>query len=466
MKQKHIQHLYRRIGFGILPDELNKLSKLKKKTIVNSLFKASKIVTPLELDTTKLKSLMQTSYAVRKENQSEFQKLKKDIKIISKESSKKLNEAWIERLANPTELLREKMTLFWANHFVCKDNNYVYVQKYHNTLRKHALGNFKDFVIAISKQAAMTKYLNTKQNKKQKPNENFARELMELFTLGVGNYTEQDIKESAKAFTGYSHNIQGDFVFRKRIHHDGVKTFFGKSGNFKGEDIIDIILEKKQCARYICEKIYRYFVNDTISKSHVEAMTNVFYKDYNIENLMHFICLSDWFYNEENIGTKIKSPVEFLVGMKTLVSHKFENPKQLIYMQRLLGQVLLDPPNVAGWKGGKSWIDSNTITLRLKLPSLLLNNAYISKTKHGKNDQNIESKKQLFKKNYSKRFKIESNWNYFNNHFKNVKINDLENHVLACSISPNAKAYLQTLEKISKKEYCIQLMSLPEYQMC
>ena len=200
-----------------------------------------------------------------------------------------MNVAWIDRLAKPKELLCEKMTLFWANHFVCEDNNYVYSQQFHNVLRKHTLGNFKGFVIAISKEAAMTKYLNTKQNRKQKPNENFARELMELFTLGVGNYTEDDIKESARVFTGYNHNLQGNFVFRKRVHDEGVKTFFGKSGNFNGDDII---LENKQCAKYICGKVYRYFVNDIIDENHVNDLANVFYKDYDIEKLVRYMMLS------------------------------------------------------------------------------------------------------------------------------------------------------------------------------
>ncbi len=459
MKQKHIQHLYRRLGFGILPEDLKKLSKKSKKEVVYDLFDASKKVTPLEQDTSELKKIIGDSYQITKENRREIQKL-------SRKLTPKLNVAWIERLSNPTELVREKMTLFWANHFVCEDNNYLYTQKYHNTLRKHALGNFRDFVIAISKEAAMTKYLNTKQNKKQKPNENFARELMELFTLGVGNYTEQDIKEGAKAFTGYGHTLQGDFLFRRRLHDYGEKTFFGRSGNFNGEDIIDIILEERHCAKYICEKVYRYFVNDIINKVHVEEMTNVFYKDYNIDKLMRFVCNSTWFYEDENVGSKIKSPIELLVGIKTLVPVTFNNQKQLGRLQRLLGQVLLDPPNVAGWKGGQNWIDSNTITMRLKLPSLLLNNAYISKTKVGQKDEKLEQKKEHFKKNYGKKIKVESNWEYFNKHFKRIPVDELPSYILACQISPLAETYLDSLEKVSKQEYCIQLMSLPEYQMC
>lgn len=459
MKKNYIHHLYWRVGFGILPNQLKTLSKKSKNAIVDNLISQSKDAKPLKLDTSELDALMTGSIEKTRENIKQIQR-------ISKKKSIELNVAWIERLSNSNALLHEKMTLFWANHFVCKDNNYIYTQKFHNTLRQYALGNFRDFVVAISKEAAMTKYLNTKQNRKQKPNENFARELMELFTLGIGNYSEEDIKESAKAFTGYSHNLQGDFVLRYFQHDNSNKTFFGKTGNFTGEDIINIILEQKQCAHFICQKIYRHFVNDVINERHIENMTNVFYADYDIENLMRYVMLSEWFYDDKNIGTKIKSPVELLAGIKTYVPLHFNDSKQLLYIQKLLGQILLNPPNVAGWKEGKNWIDSNTIVMRLKLPSLLLNNAYISIAEKVSADQAIELKKQAFKNKFGKRFKTETDWAYFNNQFKNVDINDLQNHLLACSISQNTDEYLKSLSKTSKQEYCIQIMSLPEYQMC
>lgn len=458
MKDKHIQHLYWRVGFGILPLQLQALSNKKKKDVVNDLINASNKIEPLTVDTSDIEALIQDSEDKFRENRMKVQKL-------SRKKSMELNTAWIDRLSNTDHILREKMTLFWANHFVCKDNNFIYAQKFHNTLRKHALGNFKDFVVAVSQEAAMTKYLNTKQNKKQKPNENFARELMELFTLGVGNYTEHDIQESAKAFTGYSHNLNGDFVLRQRQHDDSQKTFFGKTGHFTGKDIINIILENKQCAIFICQKIYRYFVNENVDDSHINEMVNAFYPNYDIKNLMRFLLLSDWFYDPKNIGTKIKSPVEFLVGLKNTVPYHFKNNKRLISIQRALGQVLLDPPNVAGWKGGKNWIDSNTIVLRLKLPALLLNNAYISKTKIGENDTS-QNQKAMFKKHLGQNYQTNANWSTFNKHFKNIEINKLDTYLLSCPMNPEASSYLNTLAKVSKQEYSIQLMSLPEYQMC
>mgnify|MGYP000050063157 CR=1 FL=1 len=226
--------------------------------------------------------------------------------IVARERVKDFNYAWIDRLVKPEALLRERMTLFWANHFVCREDNSVFAEKFNNTLRQHALGNFRSFTKAISKEAAMINYLNLKQNRRQNPNENFARELMELFMLGNGHYTEKDIQESTRAFTGYSHDFFGNFVLRKRLHDYNDKTFFGRTGNFSGDDIIDIILVEKQCARFVCENIYRYFVNETIDDAHVDAMVDNFYPSYDIENLMRYVFMSDWFYDEDNIGNKIK----------------------------------------------------------------------------------------------------------------------------------------------------------------
>jgi len=461
MKKKHIKHLYWRVGFGISPSELEKLSKKNKKDIVSGLFKSSSSHTALEVDTSEIKAVFSGMMSEKLDS-----KTRMEIQKMSRQKQMELNAAWIERLSTSKEVLREKLTLFWANHFVCEDNNIVYIQNFNNTLRKYALGNFRDFVNAISKEAAMTKYLNTKQNRKHKPNENFARELMELFTLGEGQYTEQDIKESARAFTGYSHNIKGEFVFRKWAHDFEDKTFFGKTGNFSGEDIVDIILNKKQCATYICGKLYKYFVSETINKNHVNELADVFYKDYNIETVMRHMLLADWFYDAQHIGNKIKSPIEFLVGIKTVVPTEFKNRKQLIYIQRLLGQTLLDPPNVAGWKGGRNWIDSNTIVLRLKLPSMLLNSGYISKVKEGHGSVLSEEMNAKFNKTYGRWIKTDVNWDDFNKTYKNVKLNSLQEYILACDINTDTKNYLDTLQKNSKQEYCIQLMSLPEYQMC
>ena len=356
------------------------------------------------------------------------------------------------------------MTLFWSNHFVCRDVNVFHVQQYNNMLRDYALGDFGDFVKAVSKEAAMLKFLNNKQNKKQKPNENFARELMELFTLGEGNYSEDDIKESARAFTGYSHNFQGELVLRKFNHDFGVKYFFGHSGRYDGDDIIDLILEEKQCARFICRKVYKYFVNDIIDEDHVEELASVFYQDYNIEQLMRHLFLSDWFYDSKNIGTKIKSPLDFMVGLCRTVPITFHSDKDVLKIQKLLGQTLLNPPNVAGWKGGKNWIDSNSLMLRLKTASILLANAEISIREKGDFEDGFKKYSRQHRKN---RFAdVSVDWSTFESEFKNSSFDELKAHLILPEINQGTENYLESLSQNSKRSYCVQLMSLPEYQMC
>jgi uncharacterized protein (DUF1800 family) len=458
MNQREIQHLYWRAGFGILPKQLQQLIGKSRAEIVNDLFVKSAKITPLEIDIPEFKHIDFKS----------IQKNKKALKKIAKVLQDRLvdyNEAWIKRLNNPKELLRERMTLFWANHFVCRENNTFFAQQYNNTLRKHALGNFRSFTKAVSKEVAMIRYLNLQQNRKKSPNENFARELMELFTLGKGNYTEQDIKESARAFTGYSYDISGTFKFLQWTHDYDEKTFFKKIGNFKGDDIIDMILLEKQCARFICKKIYGYFVNTNINSNHLESMVDVFYPKYNIEDLMRFVFISDWFYEEENIGTKIKSPIDLMVGLNNKVPMQFKEQKHLLALQKLLGQVLLAPPNVAGWKGGTQWIDSNTILLRMRLPSILLNSAHISIKQKGQFNDRLD---KFIKKANEKQlpFQVDQDWKYFEQQFKNVSIDNLKNHLIMAHLSTKTQQFLSTLGKSSKQEHCIQIMSLPEYQMC
>ncbi|MEO1032258.1 MAG: DUF1800 domain-containing protein [Bacteroidota bacterium] len=457
MTTKELQHLYWRAGFGIQPKMLNQIP-LDRKQVVDALFEDSKTFTPIEIDLSYLNG-------IDPKDLKKFPSLAKELREKSNIRILDLGNAWIAQMIHAKELLRERMTLFWANHFVCRDRNPRYMLQYNNTLRYFALGHFGDFVKAISKEASMLKYLNGKQNRKQKPNENFARELMELFTLGEGRYSEKDIKESARAFTGYNHNFEGEFVFRGLQHDHDNKTFFDNIGRFDGDDIIDIILENRQCARYISDKVYRYFVNPVPNNSHIEAMTEVFYNDYDIENLMRFVFMSDWFYHEKNRGAKIKSPVEFLVGMAKTVPVTFERKRDIIVIQRLLGQILLDPPNVAGWKGDKAWIDANTIMVRLKLPSLLLNNAMISLKAYG--DFNDRFAAQYFKRSKGKLpFKTLPDWDSFLDDFKTIKTEELTNILIQGTVNEGTADYLKTLSTASKRDFCVQLMSLPEYQMC
>ena len=220
----------------------------------------------------------------------------------------------INRQSNP---LLEKMTLFWHGHFACESKRFDFAHRQLSIIRENALGDFKKLLKGIAKSASMILYLNNQQNRKKHPNENFARELMELFTLGRGHYTEDDVKNAARAFTGwFTNRSNGAYSFNPKQHDNGLKTFMGRQGNFTGEDIIDIILEQEQCAYFIAQKIYTFFVNPKPNDQHINELAIIFREaNYDISVLMKHILNSSWFYQKENVGIQIKSPVELMVTL-------------------------------------------------------------------------------------------------------------------------------------------------------
>ena len=237
------------------------------------------------------------------------------IREISRKHKQTLIIDWMKSMAFGPSPFRDRIALFWHGHFACRIDGVRKAHLHLDTLRHYALGSFRDLLVAVAKDPAMIDYLNTKQNRKGAPNENFARELMELFTLGRGYYTERDIKEAARAFTGWNYDFDGRFVIHKSKHDYSKKTVFGKTENFSGEEIIDLILENRQCAQFIAEKMYRYFVNPKLDKNHVQEVADVFYdSDYDIDKTVRHLFTADWFYAEVNVGVKIKSPVDLLVS--------------------------------------------------------------------------------------------------------------------------------------------------------
>ena len=239
----------------------------------------------------------------------------------------------------------------------------------------------------------------------------------------------------------------------------------GNTGNFDGDDIIDIICEQKQCARFICEKIYRYFVNPKVNERHVEELTERFYKDYDIKQMMAYIFTSDWFYSDGNVGVKIKSPMELLVGIQKIIPLRFERPKQLLYVQRIMGQVLLYPPNVSGWKQDRNWIDSNTLMFRMKLAAVLLNNEVINVDVKGEFEDDFED--YYTKEANKKRFlKISKDWSTFDSRYGRLEPHALKELLVISPIDKDTEQLLSHLDIKNNKEYCIQLMSIPEYQLC
>ncbi|RSK37146.1 DUF1800 domain-containing protein [Hymenobacter metallilatus] len=290
-----------------------------------------------------------------------------------------MNTGWLKQMATSPAQLREKLTLFWHGHFACQVRRPDAALHLNNTIRQLALGKFGELLLAVSKEPAMLQFLNNQQNRKQHPNENFAREVMELFTLGRGHYSETDVKEAARAFTGWGYDAQGAFVFRERQHDDGPKTFLGRTGNFGGEDVLKIILEQPACAEFITTKLYRFFVNDVPNPAHIGPLARAFFQSgYDVRYLLERMFSADWFYEPANVGTRIKSPVELLAGIKRTLGLQLVDDRPLIVFQKALGQTLFQPPNVAGWPGGRNWIDSSSLLYRLQLPAVLLKNAEFS----------------------------------------------------------------------------------------
>ena len=299
-----------------------------------------------------------------------------------------MSTAWMERMATGPGQLREKMALFWHGHFACRTRRPDDSLQLLNTIRAHALGKFPDLLLAVSREPAMLQFLNNQQNKKEHPNENFAREVMELFTLGRGNYTETDVKEAARAFTGWSFNGQNEFVFRERQHDSGTKTFLGHTGNLSGEQVLILIMQQPAAATFIVTKLYRFFVNDVPNPAHVELLAAAFRKShYDIADLAERLFSADWFYDPANVGVRIKSPVELIAGLRRTLNVQLDNALPLLGYQKALGQTLFMPPNVAGWPGGRNWIDSSSLLLRLQLPSILFKNAeFAVRLKDDEND--------------------------------------------------------------------------------
>ena len=283
---------------------------------------------------------------------------------------------WFRRMLHTKAPLREKMTLFWHDHFatsIQKVKLPVFMIEQNELFRRQAFGSFRDLTQAIVKDPAMLFYLDTQNSRKGKPNENFAREVMELFTLGEGNYTEQDIREAARAFTGY----QLDFMSAKVTHNrrqwdEGDKTIFGKTGPFDGKDVVNLIFEKPAAARFMAKKLWEFFVYDNPAPPAVDSLAETLRKaDYQIAPLLREIFLSREFYSESAIRYQIKCPVQFLVSM--LKQLGIDNPPAgfPINAQQQLGQVLFLPPNVAGWDWGQAWINTNTLLTRYNLAGFL-----------------------------------------------------------------------------------------------
>jgi uncharacterized protein (DUF1800 family) len=275
---------------------------------------------------------------------------------------------WANRMLTTNRPLEEKLTLFWHGHFATGENkvrDYRMMLRQNEMFRAHAAGDLRGLLVGILKDPGMLVYLDNGENIKKHPNENFGRELLELFSMGVGNYTERDVREAARAFTGWTNNVL-DFKFDADQHDSGEKTFLGATGPFNGEDIIEIILKQSATAEFVAAKLYRYFVREDVSTSVRASLGRTFRESgYQIKPLLKQIFLSKDFYSAPAYATQIKSPVQLVVSTyKKLGLRDVPTIPDFGRMTGGLGQSLFNPPNVAGWAGGRIWITPSTLLQR------------------------------------------------------------------------------------------------------
>lgn len=361
------RHLLGRTSFAATPAEVDAYSRLTREQALDRLLAGTRTraaTAPPRWVSEPFDSLRRLRNASPEERQA-FQRQRR-------EEGLELRAWWLEEMRVTATPLTEKMTLFWHNHFVSSDQKVRSPQLMYRQnllLRRHALGNFAALLHEIARDPAMVIYLDNASNRKAQPNENFAREVMELFTLGEGHYTEHDVKEAARAFTGWSVDPDtGEFLFRAPQHDGGPKTVLGRSGNLNGDDVLRVLLAHPRTAEHVVEKLWREFVSPAPDPAEVKRVAHRFRDSgYDIRVALRALLASDAFYAAQNRAALVKSPVELVVG--TLRQFQFSTGEMLPFALTVaqLGQNLFAPPNVKGWPGGEAWINSTTLLARKQL---------------------------------------------------------------------------------------------------
>jgi uncharacterized protein (DUF1800 family) len=373
-------HLLNRAGFGGTPDEIKAFCELGFDQAVQRVLDAPDDTTQfpkpawaVPQNMAEMRQEMTTMTPEdRKAKQQELQKQygQDDLDLIN---------WWLGRMRYTANPFREKMTLFWHGHFatsVAKVRDSYLMWQQNETLREHSFGNFGLMAKAISRDPAMLIWLDTRQSEKAHPNENFAREVMELFTLGIGNYTENDVQAGARAFTGYRIDPADEtFRYAPMQHDDGVKEFLGQTGPFTGDDVLDIILQQPACAQFIAKKLWTFYAYEDPSPALVNALASNFRgTNYEIRPLMNLIFRSAEFYSPDCVRQQIKSPVQWVVQTSKVLETGLARPQVTVNALRELGQIPFAPPNVKGWDGGRAWITTSTLLYRYNMANFALGN--------------------------------------------------------------------------------------------
>jgi len=369
---RHARHLLNRAGFGVPSDSIPKLAAMGFEKAVASFIDDERFpdnAPPLDF----IEPHDPANDRMEGLNEQEKLARRRERDAVRQTEVQRLKAWWFDQMRSSSRPLREKMALFWHGHFATSAQKVKPGEASADIVRvfrTHGMGSFRNLVFEVGKTPMMLHYLDNRQNVKEKPNENWSRELMELFTIGIGNYSEKDIKEAARAFTGYGLRGGREFYFDARRHDYGEKTFFGRTGNFDGADIINIIMEQPNTARFISRKLWSFFVYENPSDELVEELATVLRAgNYEMRPLLRVIFSSKEFYGRRAMQGLVKSPVQYIA----MALDQLEmDPRRKSLAQiglRALGQDLLYPPNVKGWDGNRAWINTNTLLIRYNMPS-------------------------------------------------------------------------------------------------
>jgi uncharacterized protein (DUF1800 family) len=380
-------HLLRRAGFGGSPQEIADLVKLRMRDAVGSLTKfpatpglpdvpdALPDFTSIDAQLRDRASMMMGGGKLAADPQAV--ELLKERRKLERQAIEATQLWWLDRMIATPAPLQEKMTLFWHGHFttaaIQKNVTPAEILAQNALFRSYALGNARELTQRVAVDPAMLKYLDNLHNDAAHPNENFARELMELYTLGIGNYSERDVREAARAWTGLRIRRDSNEVFlNPRLHDDGPKTFLGRTGNFGGTDIVNIIFDRAATSNFLATKLLSFFVYDDPEPELVEPVAGLLRaQNFEIAPVMTQLLSSNVFYSERAYRALVKSPVEFVVGSYRLFGVSKATPLTLGALSRMT-QVLFYPPNVKGWAGGSTWINSSTVLARENFANALM----------------------------------------------------------------------------------------------
>ncbi len=387
-------HLLNRAGFGGTPAEVEKLVKLGLDGAVSHLVDYEKIpddipapdwakpdpqrvAYPRQIQELNQQERMAATADEKSKIAGERRELQQQFQREVTLQVQELRASWLERMATGPRPLQEKLTLFWHGHFATsavKVREPYFLWRQIETFRNMGSGNWLDLLTAVATDPAMLIWLDQAQSRKEHPNENFARECMELFTLGEGHYTEKDVTEAARAMTGWSlERPTESYLYRPSLHDYGVKTVLGKTGPLTGQDVLEIIVAQPQASRFITGKLWKFFAGEEVDPAVIEALAGVFNSsNHAFRPLLRALFRSGEFYADQVMGSQIKSPVQWLVSSVRMLERPMPPPVVSVEMVRNLGQDLLAPPNVKGWDGGLSWITTNTLLSRYNQASLLV----------------------------------------------------------------------------------------------